>query len=120
MSSILVSYLPPDESPCTQNPCGINAICKELKGAGSCSCKPNYYGDPYVMCRPECMMSSECSTNKACINMKCSDPCPGVCGNNALCNVINHSPVCSCDIGFRGNAFEFCSPESKKTVTCSM
>lgn len=111
-------YLPSDETPCQRNPCGINANCREheVNGAGSCACISNYHGDPYVGCRPECMMNSECPMNKACIILKCVDPCPGVCGNNAICSVLNHSPTCTCDHGFRGNPFESCSkiPPSKK------
>lgn len=110
-----VTYLPPDETPCQTNPCGVNANCRELNGAGSCACIPDYHGDPYVGCRPECMMNSECPMNRACINLKCVDPCPGVCGNNAKCSILNHSPTCTCDHGFRGNPFESCSriPPSK-------
>lgn len=116
LNLILVTYLPTTETPCAKNPCGVNAVCKELNTAGSCSCIPNYYGDPYIACRPECMTNSECSMNKACINTKCQDPCPGICGNNALCNVVNHSPACSCVQGFRGNPYDSCTriPESKK------
>lgn len=108
-----MTYLPPDETPCARNPCGINAQCRELVKAGSCSCIPEYYGDPYVACRPECMMNSECPISLACINMKCKDPCPGVCGSNAICNAVNHSPMCSCITGYRGNPFESCNRESK-------
>lgn len=113
--NVSVTYLPPDESACVKNPCGINAICRELNNAGSCTCIQNYYGDPYIACRPECILNTECPMNRACINMKCQDPCPGVCGHNALCNVVNHSPSCLCEHGFRGNPFESCQriPESK-------
>jgi hypothetical protein len=116
-----VSYLPPDESPCTRNPCGTNAKCRELNGAGSCACIPNYYGDPYVACRPECMMNSECPMHKACINTRCQDPCPGICGSNAICSVLNHSPNCVCLSGYRGNPFESCTriPESKNRLSLS-
>jgi hypothetical protein len=108
--NLLVTYLPPaNETPCSKNPCGINAICKELNQAGSCSCISEYHGDPYIACRPECMMNTECSSNRACINLKCQNPCHGVCGNNALCSVINHSPTCSCISGYKGNPFEGCS-----------
>lgn len=112
----LVTYLPP-ETPCAKNPCGINAECRELNNAGSCTCIRNYYGDPYIACRPECMMNSECSMNKACIHTKCQDPCPGICGINAVCNVVNHSPNCVCEPGFRGNPFESCTRiESKRFI----
>lgn len=56
------------------------------------------------------MVNSECAYNKACINRKCVDPCPGICGENAECNVINHNPICSCIDGFSGNAFSKCYP----------
>lgn len=65
-------------------------------------------------CRPECASSSECSLDKACINQKCVDPCPGVCGRNARCQVTNHNPICSCSPGFRGDPFVQCLPEESK------
>lgn len=70
-------------SPCANSPCGANAICKERNGVGSCACLPEYYGDPYTGCRPECVQNSECDQTKACVNNKCVDPCPGVCPPNA-------------------------------------
>lgn len=41
---------------------------------------------------------------------KCKDPCPGTCGQNAQCDVVNHIPMCSCPSGFTGNAFVTCRP----------
>lgn len=70
-------------SPCANSPCGANAICKERNGVGSCACLPEYFGDPYTGCRPECVQNSECDQTKACVNNKCKDPCPGVCPVNA-------------------------------------
>lgn len=109
---LVVEILP--SNPCNPSPCGPNAVCKEHSGAGSCSCLPEFHGDPYVGCRPECLMSSECPFNKACLNMKCGDPCPGSCGINAECRVINHIPECSCLPGFTGDALTIC----KETVIC--
>lgn len=94
---------------CNPSPCGSNAICKELNGAGSCTCISNYIGNPYEGCRPECLLNSDCSANQACMNSKCQDPCPGICGRNAECHVINHLPVCECYPGHTGNAFVLCS-----------
>ncbi|KAM7351931.1 LOW QUALITY PROTEIN: uncharacterized protein ACRADG_004633 [Cochliomyia hominivorax] len=90
--------------PCIPSPCGVNAKCD----MGSCACLPEYHGDPYVGCRPECVLNSDCSRDRACINQKCQDPCPGTCGISADCNVINHIPMCSCPIGMTGNAFIRC------------
>lgn len=89
--------------PCNPSPCGMNAICKERNGAGSCSCIPEYFGDPYTGCRPECVTNSDCDRSKSCMNNKCRDPCSGVCGLNAECRVINHSPSCYCPIGYTGD-----------------
>lgn len=102
-----LAYLPPP-TPCQPTPCGINAICTERNGAGACKCLPEYRGDPYYECRPECSMNSDCPLNRACINSKCIDPCPGTCGENADCSVVNHSPKCSCYPGYIGNPLTTC------------
>ena len=39
----------------------------------------------------------------------------GVCGANALCIVLSHTPLCSCQPGFTGNPTVGCSP----ILTCS-
>lgn len=96
-------------NPCNPSPCGANAICKEQNGAGSCSCVAEYFGDPYIGCRPECVQNSECDRSRACVNNKCKDPCPGVCGINAECYVQNHSPTCNCIPGYTGNANAVCN-----------
>lgn len=107
--------MPPDVrddvplNPCEPSPCGANAVCKERNGVGSCLCLPEYYGDPYTGCRPECVQNSECDRSKACINNKCKNPCPGVCGINAVCTVQNHAPNCFCDTGYTGNPAISCS-----------
>lgn len=46
----------------------------------------------------------------ACINNRCVDPCPGICGVHAICDVSNHIPSCSCPTGYSGNAFIACRP----------
>lgn len=81
-----------------------------------CSCLPNYIGSP-PGCRPECVVSSECSFDKACVNQKCVNPCTtGTCGTNAVCRVNNHSPICSCNNGFTGNPFVICNRIPRKTA----
>lgn len=95
-------------NPCNPSPCGANAICKEQNGAGSCTCIPEYFGDPYTGCRPECITNTDCSKDKACLNNKCKDPCPGTCGINAECRVYNHGPTCFCFEGYTGNAATAC------------
>lgn len=95
-------------NPCEPSPCGINAICNEKNGAGSCVCLPDYNGNPYEGCRPECVINSDCPSDKACLRNKCIDPCPGTCGQNAYCQVVNHLPSCACNQGYTGDPFKFC------------
>lgn len=66
------------------------------------------------MCKPECVVNSECIQNKACLNQKCVDPCPGTCGVNARCQVVNHNPICSCSPGFTGDPFDECVKPKRK------
>lgn len=94
--------------PCNPSPCGANAICKERNGVGSCICIDQYSGDPYTSCRPECVTNSDCARHLACLNNKCRDPCPGICGLNAECHVSNHAPVCNCLPGYIGNPLSSC------------
>jgi len=96
-------------NPCVPSPCGVNAICNEQNGAGSCMCLPEYIGNPYESCRPECTINSDCVSNQACMMNKCKDPCPGTCGQNAECHVVNHLPVCTCFNGYSGDPFRYCS-----------
>lgn len=96
-------------NPCVPSPCGGNAICREQNEAGSCVCLPDYIGNPYEGCRPECVLNTDCPSNKACIRNKCQDPCPGTCGQNADCQVINHLPSCTCRQGYTGDPFTYCA-----------
>lgn len=103
---------PPKRDPCNPSPCGANAKCND----GICSCIEEYQGDPYRGCRPECVLNNDCPRDKTCSRNKCIDPCPGTCGQNAECTVINHIPSCTCIEGFVGNAFILCSPLPSKIV----
>lgn len=102
--------------PCNPSPCGPNARCSQRNGAGSCQCFPEYFGNPYEGCRPECVLDSDCASNLACQNMKCRDPCPGTCGQNAVCNVLNHVPRCSCISGYSGDPYRSCLPEKQRKL----
>lgn len=98
------------DDPCNPSPCGANAQCNQ----GICTCLMEYHGDPYYGCRPECVLSSDCSFDKACMRSKCQDPCIGMCGLNAVCNVYNHVAVCSCPNGMTGDAFSLCNTIESK------
>lgn len=95
-------------NPCEPSPCGPNAICHRKNDAGACSCIDDYQGNPYEGCRPECVLNSDCPTDKSCVRNKCQDPCPGVCGTNAECLVVNHIPTCNCLRGYTGDPFSNC------------
>lgn len=102
---------------CVPSPCGPNSECRDRNGSPACSCLPNYIGTP-PSCRPECTINPECPSHLACINQKCIDPCPGSCGSNAVCSVINHTPMCSCNNGFTGDPFTYCQSVPGKILSC--
>lgn len=104
------------QNPCVPSPCGPYAECRDMGGAPSCSCLRPYIGSP-PNCRPECTINSDCPSSQACINERCRDPCPGSCGLSATCNVINHTPSCTCSEGFTGDPFTNCYPKRKQFYT---
>ena len=65
-----------------------------------------------------CKSDSDCSSQTACFNGDCINPCVKVlpCGENANCRVLDRLPVrlmiCECLPGYRGNAIVRCD-ESK-------
>lgn len=101
--------------PCSPSPCGPYSICRVLDGHPVCSCQISCSGVP-PNCRPECLINAECPRDRTCINQRCIDPCPGTCGMNARCRVVNHNPICSCNAGFIGDPFVQCSPEPSKIL----
>lgn len=114
----VVSVVEEPVNPCVPSPCGPNAQCKEINNSPSCSCIAEFIGRP-PNCRPECVSNSECSTNLACINQKCKDPCPGTCGTNAECRVVSHTPNCICLPGFSGDPFSQCTVTISKRFIIS-
>jgi hypothetical protein len=112
--SLVLFLAPPSQpaapvivNPCFPSPCGPYSECRDRGGYPSCTCLTGYVGAP-PKCRPECSINAECSSNLACMREKCRDPCPGSCGYNALCNVINHTPICTCPLGMTGDPFTSC------------
>ena len=96
--------------PCQPNPCGPNSSPSVSGTRCVCTCDPEYFGDPYSGCRPECTYNEDCPYEKACVRNKCVDPCIGVCGENAECRVVNHNPICSCIQNYIGDPFVRCNP----------
>ena len=101
---------------CHPNPCGMNSQCRAVGEHEVCSCLPGFIGSP-PSCRPECVVSSECAQNRACINQKCVDPCISQCGQYARCHVVNHNPICSCSPGYTGDPFVRCVVIPRKCMS---
>ena len=100
-----------DKSSCTNLHCGPNSLEEKLlhhTDKCTCVCKPNYVGNPILGCRPGCLLNSHCPVDQACHNFQCTDPCPGTCGQAALCMIINQKPMCLCPNGFSGNPYQGC------------
>ena len=102
-------------SPCSTTTCAFNAQCTVEYNVAKCTCLFGYEGDPYTECRPECVSNSDCETTKACIGNKCEDPCEGICGINALCEVDNHNPICYCPSDLTGDPFTRCFKRDSKS-----
>lgn len=109
------SELDPPINVCSPSPCGPYSVCREINGHAVCSCQDQYIGSP-PNCRPECIVNSECALDKACVNQRCVDPCPGTCGHHATCRVLNHSPVCSCPPQYTGDPFFGCVVETSNEI----
>lgn len=112
--------VPVETHPCSPSPCGPNSQCREINKQAVCSCLPGFISSP-PNCKPECIVSSECALNEACVGQKCIDPCPGTCGMYAICQVINHNPICSCPSKYTGDPFTRCQIISKfnfKVILC--
>ena len=108
------------DDPCVPNPCGPNSHPPRISGSRcQCTCLPGMIGSP-PNCRPECVINSECPSDKACINRKCQDPCPGLCGVNAYCSVRNHVPICICNQGYIGDPFSTCYRPTSKQILFSL
>ena len=57
-----------------------------------------------------CSSDDECSSNEACYNRNCQNPCVNnnPCSSNAACFVDNHKANCRCPAGFTGDPFRRC------------
>lgn len=95
-------------NPCENlNSCGRNAECLTVNHEITCRCPAKTKGDALAECVPiECSDNNDCSSDKICIDSKCTNPCSFVnaCGANADCTVNNHVGICSCKAGYTGDA----------------
>merc|ERR1712080_29843 len=107
------------ESACGQGVCGENANCQAINHRAQCSYPPDFLGDAYSRCYTECTRHSDCASNKACVRLRCQDPCfepnPNVCGQGATCEATNHKAVCSCPRGYTGDPSSVAGGLRKRT-----
>ncbi|KAG4068168.1 hypothetical protein HA402_001593 [Bradysia odoriphaga] len=65
----------------------------------------------------KCSVHRECDDSSACYNGRCVEPCLlNVCGVNAKCKTVNHTPICNCPPNYTGDPFVICTqrePEVK-------
>lgn len=119
--SYLISSDAVDEpNSCYRTQCGANAECHQSHGMVTCVCRPGMFGNPYVGCRPECVVNCDCPTKQSCVNNRCLDPCRGACGVGAHCQPVNHMPVCYCPQDHTGDPFVTCYPyrPGKSSILC--
>ncbi|ROT61488.1 hypothetical protein C7M84_020740 [Penaeus vannamei] len=107
-------------NPChVLNPCDDTALCEVVDSVPVrtmiCICPEGFVMTEEGTCKlvekeviPGCRADSECPVQEACINRMCRSPCD--CGRNAICEIINHRPVCTCQVGFQGNPDIGCFP----------
>lgn len=110
------------------NPCEVIAPCHRTATCSvidttpmrtmACTCREGWVPNDNGECQailipipPGCSKDDDCSNNEACINRICRNPCD--CGVNAICEIRNHKPICSCKEGFEGNPNIFC-----RTIGC--
>ncbi|XP_060520378.1 neurogenic locus notch homolog protein 1 isoform X2 [Cylas formicarius] len=99
------------QNPCNKQ-CGESADCEIVRNHQAvCKCPKNYFGDPYVSCKPECYGDVDCPRGRpACFYGICKNPCDGVCGAGANCELRGLTPVCSCPKDMTGDPFVRCRP----------
>jgi len=61
----------------------------------------------------DCLVHEDCEETEFCSpppDNKCIDACTlEVCGAKAVCKAALHRPVCSCPVGYEGNAYDKCT-----------
>lgn len=61
-----------------------------------------------------CTYSTSCRMSEKCVLERCRNPCPGSCGINAICTVLEHEPNCRCPKCYEGDALKKCEPYQGK------
>ena len=101
------------ESPCD---CAPDSICRVINRKPVCACREGLTGDPLVACyKVGCTVDEECPGTHACVNGQCKPVCsPATCESGAVCQGVNHRPICECPPGTKGNPNAGC-----KAIGCT-
>lgn len=104
---------------CLGNPCDDGLICNTVDvlplRAVACVCPDGGRVAPNTGCRAppeaECSVNSDCSNSQTCYRGNCVDSCKvDPCGQNALCESVEHTTRCTCPPGYNGNPRIECNP----------
>ena len=93
--------------PCSssQPRCEVNKKCQVRNHRPVCVCKHGFVVNEMgeLTCAPDtmaCLRDSDCSSNAACLNGKCQNPCnmrkKPPCPADKACEVLDHRPICIC------------------------
>lgn len=104
-----------DINECTEhgrNPCGLNAICKNLPGSYECKCPPEYSGNPYNLCEICNDIKCQCQPPYTVVDGNCVlSGCTAdkKCGQGAECIIIADGvSYCACPAGYTQSADGSC------------
>jgi len=103
--------------------CGPNEICRVVNNVPVCGSSGvtnsnNGGKDKDSSSSSYCQKHVECPSTQVCSQHNCVDPCASsssgsedrlVCGGNARCIVVQHSPLCGCNEGMKGNPYVQCT-----------
>lgn len=110
---------------CTGAPCDPGLVCNTVDvlplRAVACVCPEGGRAAPDSGCRPppsaECSVDADCALTQTCRRGSCVEACRAdPCGQNALCESIDHASQCTCPPGYTGNARLECN-SGKQNVT---
>jgi len=98
--------------------CGVDEICRVVNNGPVCGSKGSSSSFAKDTSSSYCQKHVDCPTTQVCSQHTCVDPCTTtpseggerlVCGGNARCIVIQHSPLCGCNEGLKGNPYVACA-----------